>query len=125
MDATQKKGSPKQLRGRSLGTKLSETEYAQCEKSAARRGQALSESCRFSAAPSQAGRFGALLFAWSGCLCCWSLRPKRCRRVDRHISLGCRGGRLPCFAEELLARKDSAEHGPKRHALALRDFADR
>ena len=36
MDATQQKGSPKQLRGRSLGTKLSEVEYAQCEKSAAR-----------------------------------------------------------------------------------------
>ena len=46
MDATQKKGSPKQLRGRSLGTKLSEAEYAQCEKSAARRGQTLSEWCR-------------------------------------------------------------------------------
>src|SRR6266478_9341657 len=46
MDATQQKGSPKQLRGRSLGTKLSETEYAQCEKSAARRGQTLSEWCR-------------------------------------------------------------------------------
>jgi len=46
MDATQKKGLPKQLRGRSLGTKLSELEYAQCEKSAARRGQTLSEWCR-------------------------------------------------------------------------------
>src|SRR5712692_1122912 len=46
MDATQQKGSPKQLRGRSLGTKLSEAEYAQCEKSAARRGQTLSEWCR-------------------------------------------------------------------------------
>ena len=46
MDATQKEGSPKQLRGRSLGTKLSEAEYAQCEKSAARRGQTLSEWCR-------------------------------------------------------------------------------
>jgi len=46
MDATQKKGSPKQLRGRSLGTRLSEAEYAQCEKSAARRGQTLSEWCR-------------------------------------------------------------------------------
>ena len=46
MDATQKKGSPKQLRGRSLGTRLSEAEYAQCEKSAARRGQSLSEWCR-------------------------------------------------------------------------------
>ena len=46
MDATQKKGSLKQLRGRSLGTKLSEAEYAQCEKSAARRGQTLSEWCR-------------------------------------------------------------------------------
>jgi hypothetical protein len=43
MGATQQKGSPKQLRGRSLGTKLSEAEYAQCEKSAARRGQTLSE----------------------------------------------------------------------------------
>jgi len=46
MDATQQKGSPKQLRGRSLGTKLSEAEYAQCEKWAARRGQTLSEWCR-------------------------------------------------------------------------------
>ena len=46
MDATQKKGTPKQLRGRSLGTRLSEAEYAQCEKSAARRGQSLSEWCR-------------------------------------------------------------------------------
>src|SRR6266852_6343010 len=46
MDATQQKGSPKQLRGRSLGTRLSEAEYAQCEKSAARRGQTLSEWCR-------------------------------------------------------------------------------
>jgi hypothetical protein len=46
MDATHKKGSPKQLRGRSLGTKLSEAEYAQGEKSAARRGQTLSEWCR-------------------------------------------------------------------------------
>ena len=35
-DATRKKGSPKLLRGRSLGTKLSEAEYAQWEKSAAR-----------------------------------------------------------------------------------------
>lgn len=34
------------MRGRSLGTKLSEAEYAQCEKSAARRGQTLSEWCR-------------------------------------------------------------------------------
>ena len=41
-----KEGSPKQLRGRSLGTRLSEAEYAQCEKSAARRGQSLSEWCR-------------------------------------------------------------------------------
>jgi len=46
MDATRKQGLPKQLRGRSLGTKLSEAEYAQCEKSAARRGQTLSEWCR-------------------------------------------------------------------------------
>jgi len=46
MDATQKTGSPKQLRGRSLGTKLSEPEYAQCEKSAARREQTLSKWCR-------------------------------------------------------------------------------
>ena len=46
MDATQKKGTPKQLRGRSLGTRLSEAEYVQCEKSAARRGQSLSEWCR-------------------------------------------------------------------------------
>lgn len=38
MDAANEKGSPKQLRVRSLGTRLSETEYAQCEKSAARRG---------------------------------------------------------------------------------------
>src|SRR5579883_1016969 len=38
-----KEGTPKQLRGRSLGTRLSEAEYAQCEKAAARRGQTLSE----------------------------------------------------------------------------------
>jgi hypothetical protein len=38
-----KKGSPKQFRGRALRTKLSGAEYAQCEKSAARRGQTLSE----------------------------------------------------------------------------------
>lgn len=45
--ATDKKGSPKQLRGRSLGTRLSEAEYAQCEQAAARRGQSsLSEWCR-------------------------------------------------------------------------------
>ncbi|HVT95830.1 MAG TPA: hypothetical protein VHD76_23500 [Bryobacteraceae bacterium] len=36
----------KQLRGRSLGTRLSESEYAHCEKAAARRGQTLSEWCR-------------------------------------------------------------------------------
>ena len=46
MDATQEKGPPKQLRVRSLGTRLSEAEYAQCEKSATRRGQTLSEWCR-------------------------------------------------------------------------------
>ena len=46
MDATNKEGSPKQLRGRSLGTKLGEAEYAQCEQAAARRGQSLSEWCR-------------------------------------------------------------------------------
>jgi hypothetical protein len=43
------KGSPKQLRGRSLGTKLSEVEHAVAaatEKSASRRGQTLSEWCR-------------------------------------------------------------------------------
>src|SRR5437016_3929527 len=38
MDAANEKGSPKQLRVRSLGTRLSEAEYAQCEKLAARRG---------------------------------------------------------------------------------------
>jgi hypothetical protein len=43
MDAANKEGSPKPLRGRSLGTKLSEAEYAQCEKAAAQRGQSLSE----------------------------------------------------------------------------------
>ena len=43
-DAT--KGSPKQVRARSLGTKPSEAGYAQCEKSAARRGQTLSEGRR-------------------------------------------------------------------------------
>lgn len=37
---------PKQLRVRSLGTRLSEAEYAQCEKSAARRGLTTGESCR-------------------------------------------------------------------------------
>jgi len=36
----------KQLRGRSLGTRLSEPEYAQCEKAAVRREQTLSEWCR-------------------------------------------------------------------------------
>lgn len=41
-----KEGTPKQLRGRSLGTRLSEAEDAQCEKSASRRGQSLSEWCR-------------------------------------------------------------------------------
>jgi len=41
-----KEGTTKQLRGRSLGTRLSEAEYAQCEKAAARRGQTLSEWCR-------------------------------------------------------------------------------
>jgi hypothetical protein len=46
MDTTQRKGSPKQLRGRSLGSRLGEAEYAQCEKSPARRGQTLSEWCR-------------------------------------------------------------------------------
>jgi len=37
---------PKQLRVRSVGTKLSEAEYAQCERSAARRGLTLGEWCR-------------------------------------------------------------------------------
>ena len=37
-DATMNEAPPKQLRVRSLGTRLSEAEYAQCEKSAARRG---------------------------------------------------------------------------------------
>ena len=46
MDATSKEGSPKPLRGRSLGTKLSEAEYVQCEQTAARCGQSLSEWCR-------------------------------------------------------------------------------
>ena len=41
-----KERTPKQLRGRSLGTRLSEPEYAQCERAAARRGQSLSEWCR-------------------------------------------------------------------------------
>ena len=41
-----KERSPKELRGRSLGTKLSEAEYAQCEKSAARRGLTTGEWCR-------------------------------------------------------------------------------
>jgi len=54
MDATQQKGSPKQLRGGSLGTKLSEAEYAQCEKSAARRGQTLRELRLHSMRPSDA-----------------------------------------------------------------------
>jgi len=44
--ANNKEGTPKQLRGRSLGTRLSEPEYAQCERTAARRGQSLSEWCR-------------------------------------------------------------------------------
>ena len=38
--------SPKQLRVRTAGTKLTDREYAQCERSAARRGQTLSEWCR-------------------------------------------------------------------------------
>jgi hypothetical protein len=46
MDAANEKGSPKQLRVRSLGTRLSEAEYAQCEKSAARRGLTTGEWCR-------------------------------------------------------------------------------
>ena len=45
MDAANQEGTPKQLRGRSLGTRLSEPEYAQCERAAARRGQSLSEWC--------------------------------------------------------------------------------
>jgi hypothetical protein len=39
-------GSQKQLRVRSLGTRLSEAEYAQCEKSSARRGLTVGEWCR-------------------------------------------------------------------------------
>src|ERR1035441_4419940 len=46
MDAANEKGSPKQLRVRSLGTRLSEAEYAQCEKSAARRGLTTGERRR-------------------------------------------------------------------------------
>lgn len=46
MGAANQEGTPKQLRGRSLGTRLSEPEYAQCERAAARRGQSLSEWCR-------------------------------------------------------------------------------
>jgi hypothetical protein len=41
-----KEGMTKPLRGRSLGTRLSEDEYTRCEKAAARRGQTLSEWCR-------------------------------------------------------------------------------
>ena len=41
-----KRESPKQLRVRSLGTRLSEAEYAQCEKSAVRRGLTTGEWCR-------------------------------------------------------------------------------
>lgn len=41
-----KEEPPKQLRVRTVGTKLTDREYAQCEKSAARRGQTLSEWCR-------------------------------------------------------------------------------
>ena len=68
MDATPQKGSPKQLRGRSLGTKLSEAEYAQCEKSAARRGQTLSEWCRqvlldAAAGPAQATEAEVIILA--------------------------------------------------------------
>ena len=55
MDATQQKGSPEQLRGRSLGTKLTEAEYAQCEKSAVGRGQTLSEWCRQALLDAMAG----------------------------------------------------------------------
>ena len=65
MDATQQKGSPKQLRGRSLGTKLSEAEYAQCEKSAARRGR---RNAHFVGSPSQRGGV-VVLAAVSRVLC--------------------------------------------------------
>jgi hypothetical protein len=41
-----KEEPPKQLRVRTVGTKLTDREYAQCERSAARRGQTLSEWCR-------------------------------------------------------------------------------
>ena len=44
--AAMKEEPPKQLRVRTVGTKLTDREYAQCEKSAARRGQTLSEWCR-------------------------------------------------------------------------------
>jgi hypothetical protein len=37
---------PRQLRVRSVGTKLTESEYAQCEQMAARHGLAVSEWCR-------------------------------------------------------------------------------
>lgn len=39
-----KEAPPKQLRVRTVGTKLTDREYAQCERSAARRGQTLCES---------------------------------------------------------------------------------
>jgi hypothetical protein len=45
-DATMNEAPPKHLRVRSLGTRLSEAEYAQCEKSAARRGLTIGEWCR-------------------------------------------------------------------------------
>jgi hypothetical protein len=47
MGAAMNKEEPsRQLRVRSVGTKLTAAEYAQCEKSAARRGQTMAEWCR-------------------------------------------------------------------------------
>jgi len=49
-----KEEPPKQLRVRTVGTKLTDREYAQCERSAARRGQTLSEWRHFLTRPPDA-----------------------------------------------------------------------
>ena len=46
MQAPRNQEQSKPLRVRSVGTKVTEPEHAQCEKAAARRGQTLSEWCR-------------------------------------------------------------------------------
>jgi hypothetical protein len=102
MDAANKEGTPKQLRGRSLGTGLSEPEYAQCERAAARREQSLSEWCRHvefdtptfaqhRSPPHTAQRY-SYCCGWRGLAHCalqptqthlWNCRPKAFWRVGR------------------------------------------